>query len=197
VCINEWLIAEGYLVLEEAPTEPTPLSGCRVDWGRTRAWGEGGYHSRVFFNVAGREPGGVVPGDAVEHERARLIERIRRLPGPTGAPMDTQVIVPAQTYRRVRGAPPDLMVYWDGLSRRSIGSVGHGAVHVDVNDTGPDDANHDPDGIFAVLAPGLSRSEGPARAEIADVFATACAALGIEPPAGTGGRSMTGSEDVL
>jgi hypothetical protein len=44
--------------------------------------------------------------------------------------------------------PPDLIVYFDNLSRRSIGTVGHGAIHVAGNDTGPDDANHDPEGIF-------------------------------------------------
>jgi predicted AlkP superfamily phosphohydrolase/phosphomutase len=107
------------------------------------------------------------------------------------------VIFPERAYRRVRGAPPDLMVYWDGLSRRSVGSVGHGGHHVEGSDTGPDHANHDPDGIYAACGPGIECSRGPVRARIADVFATAIDALGIEPPLGAGGRSLMGRTDVV
>jgi predicted AlkP superfamily phosphohydrolase/phosphomutase len=39
ICVNEWLVREGYLVLEEMPTVVTPFSALRVDWSRTRAWG--------------------------------------------------------------------------------------------------------------------------------------------------------------
>lgn len=197
VCVNEWLIDEGYLVLEERPREPTPLARCRVDWGRTRAWGEGGYHARVLFNVAGREPQGLVPPEQLDRERERLAERAAALTGPDGQPMQTRVIFPERAYRRVRGTPPDLIVYWDGLSRRSVGSVGHGALHAEGSDTGPDDANHDPDGIFAACGPGIEPSGGPVRARIPDVFATALDAMGIEPPRGAGGQSMMGAADVI
>jgi predicted AlkP superfamily phosphohydrolase/phosphomutase len=197
VCINEWLIDEGYLVLEERPREPTPLARCRVDWGRTRAWGEGGYHGRVLFNVAGREPCGLLPHAQLDAEREHLAERAAALPGPDGRPMQTRVLFPERIYRRVRGTPPDLMVYWDGLSRRSVGSVGHGALHVERSDTGPDHANHDPDGIYAACGPGIEHSGERLLARIADVFATAVEALGIEPPRRAGGRSLMGETDVV
>ena len=61
ICINEWLRANGYLVLKEEPTEPKPLTPAMIDWPRTRAWGEGGYYGRLFLNVAHREPQGFVP----------------------------------------------------------------------------------------------------------------------------------------
>src|SRR5690606_3367353 len=59
-CVNEWLIRQGLLVLNEYPAEITPFSKLDVDWSRTRVWSEGGYYARVFFNVRGREPQGVI-----------------------------------------------------------------------------------------------------------------------------------------
>ena len=59
--MNEWLIREGLLVLNEYPTTLTPFDKLNVDWSKTRVWSEGGYYARVFFNVQGREPSGVIP----------------------------------------------------------------------------------------------------------------------------------------
>ena len=61
ICINEWLMREGYLTLKEKPQGRTKFSTKLVDWSRTKAWGEGGYYSRIFMNVAGREPQGTIP----------------------------------------------------------------------------------------------------------------------------------------
>ena len=66
ICVNEWLADEGYLVLAERPTKVTPFSDVEVDWGSTRAWGEGGYYCRLCLNVRGREPQGIVEPDEVE-----------------------------------------------------------------------------------------------------------------------------------
>src|SRR5205823_3921958 len=68
ICVNEWLRREGYLVLREEPSEPTRLTPDLIDWSRTVAWGEGGYYCRLFLNVEGREPEGVVSPD--DYERA-------------------------------------------------------------------------------------------------------------------------------
>src|ERR671935_18864 len=40
ICLNEWLIERGYLVLKQRPTSVTPFSKLDVDWARTVAWGE-------------------------------------------------------------------------------------------------------------------------------------------------------------
>ena len=59
---------------------------------------------------------------------------------------------------------PDLIVHLGGLAWRSIGSVGHGRIHVQENDTGPDDCNHAQFGAFVLHSPGA-----PPRGEIAGV----------------------------
>ncbi|MFW6125352.1 MAG: alkaline phosphatase family protein, partial [Pirellulales bacterium] len=48
ICVNEWLIQQGYLVLQEYPAEVTRPAELKIDWPKTRAWGEGGYYGRVF-----------------------------------------------------------------------------------------------------------------------------------------------------
>ncbi len=39
----------------------TPFEKLNVNWTKTKAWSEGGYYARVFFNVQREEPQGVVP----------------------------------------------------------------------------------------------------------------------------------------
>ncbi|MDJ0763974.1 MAG: alkaline phosphatase family protein [Myxococcota bacterium] len=179
LCVNEWLIQEGYLVIEDRPSVPTPLSQLCVDWTRTRAWGEGGHHGRICFNVAGREPDGIISADRLPEEKAGLMSAITGLKGPSGRVMKHQVIPPERHFPICRGLPPDLIVYWDELRLRSIGTVGHGSVWIGENDLGPDEANHDPQGIFIISGgdhlPTLPQS-------VADIFEIALGTLGLKPP---------------
>jgi predicted AlkP superfamily phosphohydrolase/phosphomutase len=154
VCINEVLMREGWLTLAEAtPGSPKPLDKVSVDWSKTKAWGEGGYYGRVFINVAGREPQGLVPPEDYERTRDELIALLQAVHGPDGEPLHTVVYKPQSIYRQVNGIAPDLIVYWDNLLWRSVGSVGHGTIWSRENDTGPDDANHAEEGIFIFADP--------------------------------------------
>jgi predicted AlkP superfamily phosphohydrolase/phosphomutase len=154
ICINEWLVQEGYLVLREHPSAITPFRELDVDWSRTRAWGEGGYYCRLFLNVEGREPEGVVPASEYDAVRDELIERLEALPGPNG-PIGTRVHRPEDLWAKRRRIPPDLVVYFGNLAWRSNGSVGQGRYWTFENDTGPDDANHSPYGLCIAAGPGI------------------------------------------
>ena len=68
-CVNEWLVREGLLVLKSYPKEVTPFAKLDVDWEKTKVWSEGGYYARVFLNVKGREPQGVI--DPADYESFR------------------------------------------------------------------------------------------------------------------------------
>jgi predicted AlkP superfamily phosphohydrolase/phosphomutase len=107
VCINEWLIAHGWLVLEETPTTPTPLERCSIDWSRTRAWGEGGYYGRLFLNVAGREPQGVIAPEDYEAERSRLVEELSALTDHEGKPLQVDAYRPEDVYAEVTNVAPE------------------------------------------------------------------------------------------
>lgn len=157
-CLNDWLIREGYLVLEEYPQHPVPLERCRIDWKRTRVWGSGGYYGRIFLNVAGREPQGIVDEHGYEELRNELITKLVNLPNHLGQPMNNRVFKPEAIYRQVRGIAPDLIVYFGDLDWRSVGSVGNPNVYTFENDTGPDDANHAQSGMYIFYDPHQIRS---------------------------------------
>jgi predicted AlkP superfamily phosphohydrolase/phosphomutase len=162
VCINEFLIREGYLTLKSYPSKPARLKPQMVDWKRTIAWGDGGYYARVFLNVQGREADGVVaPGD-VARVRAELREKLEALGDENGRPIGTRALYPEEIYRECRGIAPDLVVYLGNLDWRSAGTVGNNSVHVFDNDTGPDDANHAQEGVFVWHGRGRSTvNDGP------------------------------------
>ncbi|MGA2009450.1 MAG: alkaline phosphatase family protein [Solirubrobacteraceae bacterium] len=155
ICVNEWLVREGYLVLEEPVSGITPFREAKVDWSRTRAWGEGGYYCRLCVNVAGREPQGLVEPGEVDGLLDELTAKLEALPGPDGTPIGTRAFRPRDLWREQNGIPPDLIVYFGDLAWRSAGSLGHEEYWTFDNDTGPDDANHDRDGICIVTGPGV------------------------------------------
>ncbi|RLE38455.1 phosphodiesterase [Candidatus Acetothermia bacterium] len=159
--INEWLIQEGYLTLRDYPDKPTRMGELieagLVDWSRTVAWGEGGYYGRVFLNVAGREPEGIVPPGDYDRVRAELAAAIAAIPDEDEKPIGTRVLRPEELYSEVNGIPPDLFVYFGDLRWRSIGTVGWNRIHFHENDTGPDDANHALYGIL-ISRPGDTKT---------------------------------------
>lgn len=187
--INQWLIERGYLALKEPPDSPKALTPTMVDWERTRAWGEGGYHARVNVNVRGREPEGVVPSSEFDAFRNRLAVELEGIVGPTGAALGNQVLKPETVYDTVNGIPPDLIVYLGGLSWRSVGQVG-GGLYWRGNDRGPDGANHDFDGVFFFDDRSSNRGGHVEHASLFDVAPTVLALLGLPIPRELRGRSL-------
>jgi predicted AlkP superfamily phosphohydrolase/phosphomutase len=181
ICVNEWLRREGYLALKQEPAAPGPLKPEMIDWEKTIAWGEGGYYCRLFLNVAGREPQGVVAGEDYERVRSELKQKLEALGDPEGNPIGTIAHRPEDLYPVRNGVVPDLLVYFGDLSWRSIGLVGGGAVHVFENDTGSDDANHAHDGLYIIAGAGIPAGQGPEQ-QIQDVAPTLLQLLGEPVP---------------
>jgi predicted AlkP superfamily phosphohydrolase/phosphomutase len=189
ICVNEWLRREGYLVLKEEPDGPTRLTPDLVDWSRTVAWGEGGYYCRLFLNVEGREPEGLVPAADYERVRTELKEKLEALGDDQGRPIGTVAHRPEELYADPQGIVPDLLVYFGDLFWRSIGQVGTETVHVFENDTGPDDANHAHDGLYLLAADGVATGRGGER-DIRDVAPTLLELLGESVPPDMEGASI-------
>ncbi|MCI4373474.1 MAG: alkaline phosphatase family protein [Thermoplasmata archaeon] len=187
-CINEWLIRQGYLVLQSGPPPPgTPLEEVPVDWKRTRAWGAGGYYARISFNIRGREPQGVLDGNEVPALRRQLAAELAEVRTPRGSLLGADVRAPHEIYRSVRGDAPDLMVYFGGLTWRSAGTLGHSSNFLTENDTGPDDSVHSFDGIYVVADPtdGV-HGPGPAR-NLIDIGPTFLQRFGLPTTSSTQG----------
>jgi predicted AlkP superfamily phosphohydrolase/phosphomutase len=190
-CLNQWLIDRGDLVLKTPFHSVTKFSFDQVDWRRTRAWGEGGYYGRLFINVAGREPQGVVPADEYPAYREQLRRALEALPDHEGRPMGTRAYKPEDIYRQVNGVAPDLIVIFGDLQWRSVGSIGHDSVYTFENDTGPDDANHAQQGLYICAHPDLPARGGPvAGPTLYDVAPTILTQLGESVPADMIGKSL-------
>src|SRR5205807_2538722 len=188
--INEWLIREGLLVLNEYPTALTPFDKLNVDWSKTRVWSEGGYYARVFFNVLGREPNGVIPVSDYEKFQDEMKARLEALTDEKGQPLNSLVFKPKELYKNVRNIAPDLVVHFGGLYWRSIGTVGQSAIHVQENDTGPDGCNHAQYGMFILAAPNCALSGEYEGARLLDIAPTLLDLAGYEIPETMQGRSL-------
>jgi predicted AlkP superfamily phosphohydrolase/phosphomutase len=192
ICVNEWLLANGYLALAEKPVRPTPFAKLKIDWSRTKAWGDGGYYARIFLNVAGREPNGTVAPEDYEKMRDELSAGLKAIRDENGHDIGTQVFKPEELYKEVRGVAPDLIVYFGALFWRSVGSVGEGKIHSFENDTGPDGANHAENGIFLFRSSddpmtGGQRVDG---LRIVDIAPTILTLFGLPVPLDMEGKSI-------
>lgn len=203
ICINEWLWRNGYLHFMEDPPQDvfdengsrklTRFDDLKVDWSKTKVWGDGGYYGRVFINVAGREPEGIVRTEDYESLRNELIERFEAIPDPDGNPIGTKVFRPQDIYQKVRNVAPDLLVYWGNLNWRSVGSLGHGGIYTFDNDTGPDDANHAQNGMFILYDPrNPDRNEEIKGKQIMDVAPTILDLMGVPVPGDMQGKRLFG-----
>ncbi|MFP4082679.1 MAG: alkaline phosphatase family protein [Candidatus Aminicenantes bacterium] len=192
-CVNEWLIEQGDLVVPERPQSPVSLDKVEIDWSRSKAWGWGGYYARLFLNIEGREAKGIIPPEDYEKERDALVEKIKAIKGPEGQPWKTRILKPQEHFKEARGDYPDLMVYFDDLSWRSAGTLGHPTLYLLENDTGPDDAVHAQDGIYILYDP---QNQGKQRkdAHIMDIAPTILHTLGISVPEDLEGRIISESE---
>jgi predicted AlkP superfamily phosphohydrolase/phosphomutase len=189
-CVNEWLVREGLLVLKSYPKEVTPFAKLDVDWEKTKVWSEGGYYARVFMNVKGREPQGVIDPAEYESVRDEIKAKFEGTVDIEGKPLGTLVFKPEEVYRSVQNVAPDLIVHFGALYWRSIGGVGYPAIHVLENDTGPDDCNHAQFGSF-ILAASNSPLQGEVTgAHLLDIAPTLMDLGGYEIPSSMQGRSL-------
>ncbi|MEE8409962.1 MAG: alkaline phosphatase family protein [Myxococcota bacterium] len=181
IAVNQWLVERGDLVLTTGVGQPVPFSPDLVDWSKTRAWADGGYVGRIYFNVEGREPGGIVAESRVDALARELRSGLLVITRPDGTAMQTRVHRPREIYREQNGVPPDLTILFDDLAFRAIGSVGHPSIHVPRNDTGPDDANHARHGVL-ILRDERGKRALPMRASLYDIAPTILGRLGVAIP---------------
>lgn len=188
ICINMAFEELGLLTFKKKPSPGTKLDNAEIDWSKTYAWGWGGYYARIFLNVEGREPQGIIKKEEYEKMRDLVAEKIKSIKDDSGNPMNTKVFKPEEVYSEINGDPPDLMVYFDDLSWRSAGTVGYDSMYLKENDTGPDDAVHDYYGIFIIYDPKKELGKDLGIRNILDIAPTCLNILNIPIP-----KDMEGS----
>jgi predicted AlkP superfamily phosphohydrolase/phosphomutase len=194
-CVNEWLVRQGLLVLKSRPDVVTPFPKLDVDWARTRVWSEGGYYARVFLNVKGREPLGVIEPAEYESFRSEMKAQLEATTDAQGNPLGTLAFKPEEIYRDVRNVAPDLIVHFGGLGWRSIGGVGYPSIHVLENDTGPDDCNHAQFGAFILAAPHCPVHGEVASARLLDMAPTLLELGGYPIPPSMQGQALMARQE--
>lgn len=188
-CVNQWLNDIGYLKFKNnEQKEGIKIQDAAVDWKKTKAWGWGGYYSRIFFNVKGREKFGRIKPKKLKKEINKLKKKITKVKGPNGEQWNTKVFTPGEIFDSPTGNPPDLMVFWDDLNWRAAGTLGHDNIYLEENDTGPDDGVHDWDGILMGWKKGMEKSMITQGAKITDIYPTVLKYLGYEPESKLKGR---------
>ncbi len=151
VRVNQWLLERGHLVLHKpAPETPTRLRADMVNWDKTRAWAMGGYCGRLFMHGT--------PDEALLQE---ILEGLRALPDAQGKAMNTLTFRSQDLFTQCRGTPPDGWIYFGDLGWRAIDSVGGTGLYSQANDTGPDAANHDWDGVLMASGAGIQVRHSP------------------------------------
>ena len=189
--VNQWLAENGYLKFKKEPDNVIDLNKADIDWSKTLAWGWGGYYARVFLNVKGREPNGVIDPKDYEQMRQQLIDDMRKIEGPNGETMKNIIYRPEELYKVTNGDPPDLIAYFDDLYWRSAGTVGHKDMYLPENDKGPDDAVHDWDGIFMIYDPQETLGKGNfGTINIIDIAPTMLKLMGLPIPEDMEGKSL-------
>lgn len=182
ICVNMAFENLGLLKFKVKPKPGTRLDDAKIDWNKTYAWGWGGYYARIFLNVEGREPQGIIKKENYEKMREFIAEKIKSIKDDSGNTMDTKVYKPEDFYEIIRGDPPDLMVYFDDLNWRSAGTVGYDSIYLKENDTGPDDAVHDYYGIYIIFNPKRKIGKDLGTKNILDIAPTCLNILGFEVP---------------
>ncbi|MFH1415728.1 MAG: alkaline phosphatase family protein [Elusimicrobiota bacterium] len=171
-CVNQWLAEIGYLKFRKKPVPGQRIQDADIDWKKTKAWAWGGYYSRIFFNIKGREEKGRIKQGKSAVEIEKLKKTIKELKGPGGEKWNTSVYTPDEIYPEASGKKPELMVFWDDLYWRSAGTVGHDTMYLRENDTGPDDGVHDWNGIIMGYRKGWNRNVQLEDTSILDIFPT-------------------------
>jgi len=182
ICINMALENLGLLKFKTKPKPGTRLADADIDWKNTFAWGWGGYYAKIFLNVEGREPYGIINRSDYEEMRNKIIEKLKSIKDNKSKPMNTLVYKPEELFDVINGDAPDLMVYFDDLNWRSAGTVGYESMYLDENDTGPDDAVHDWHGVYIIFDPKRKIGKNLGVKSILDIAPTSLDILRLEVP---------------
>ena len=168
----------------------TSLADVGIDWPRTTAWGEGGYYSRVFLNVRGREPEGTIAPEDYERVRADLARRLEAIPDEKGEPDRDEGLLargglPRGERRRAR---PDRPLRRPAVARGRHGRRRRGHPHVRERHR----ARRREPRAGRAACPRRARASSPAARgmHLLDVAPTVLELLGIDAPATMRGRSL-------
>ncbi|NIO04098.1 MAG: hypothetical protein GTN74_05635 [Proteobacteria bacterium] len=182
--LNEWLIHNGDMTLHEYPKKPTAFENLDVDWSKTKCWSMGN-SGRVFVNLKGREPQGIVEYGQYDRLLDDLRERLSRIHDENGSPLQIQTFKREEIHSgKYEEYGPDMFVHinrpqWNA---NELVGYGFGLTCASGQDEGLDGHWNGLYGYFC-----MSGSKVPARGELKQISVlsippTIMEVLGLEIP---------------
>ena len=159
-----------------------------VDWSKTKAYSFGEV-GRVFLNVKGREPQGIVqPGEEYEQIRNIIIQKLEELTDPaTGAKIVDKALKREEIYfGEFLESAPDILFYMDGFKCITSTRLGYPTMFENEKLTS---GTHRPYGIFMAYGKDV-RKGASIDVDICDVTPTVLHIMGLRIPHDMDGRVL-------
>lgn len=201
VNLNTWLVQQGYMAIKgQQPGEKTlqDLFGSgefweNVDWSRTRAYAMG--IGQIYFNLRGRESGGIVsPGAEAKQLADELVARLLTMKDPEdGSPIVRNVYKRDDVYsgEYLNNASELQVGMEDGYRvswQTTLGGSPQGIVYPNTRKWSADHGGYD----FATTAGVLISNRPVARTDLSimDIAPTVLKYFGIQIPADIDGKPL-------
>lgn len=151
--INNWLIDQGYLVLNQEIKRKTRFKTEFVDMDKTTAYAGGAYNARIYINKQKTK-------DNYKKIREELIKKIKNIPDDKGNKLDTKIYRSEDIYKDTTNKEcPDLTVYFDDLRWASNPDLGQQGLYSWESAVGADSAGHSRQGCFIISGKNISKGK--------------------------------------
>ncbi len=160
-----------------------------VDWSRTRAYSIG-YIGEVHINLRGREPQGIVAPEEYDRVREDVINRLRELKLPDGAPLIEHIWKKEEIYSGAHLADaPDILFLPRNLETIAFGDFEFGSNKIIELSYGVS-SSHRMNGIFVASGAGVQNAGEFSGARLIDLAPTILHAMGLSVPRDMDGRVL-------
>lgn len=171
------------------------LGEMNIVWSETKAYSFGsGCVGKIYINVKGREPQGIVePGEEYEELRDQLIRELRDLAGPgTERKVNVTVLKKEEIYRgEYVSKAPDIFLFLNELRTGMNTALGHDDFFTCELSSRHDNADHRMDGVLFMKGPEFKRGFKITGAQIIDVAPTVLYLMGCPIPSDMDGKVLT------
>ncbi len=168
-------------------------------WSKTKAYSFGsGEMGRIYINLKGREPQGIVkPGKEYEELRDQLIEELRNLKDPvTGKKVDIDIFKKEEIYHGEHlDKGPDIVFFINKERTRINWTFDHDSFFTYDLSLRRDNAGHRTNGILIMKGPEIKKGEKISQAEIIDVAPTILYMIGYPIPSDMDGKVLKDAFD--
>jgi len=190
--INEWLIKEGYLVLHDIPSEPTPFDHLKINWTQTKAWSIGS-NGQIYLNLKDREAEGIVEPKDYENLLNDLSTKMIAISDDQGNSLRANIVKRSDAYTEPYGQfAPDLFVRFNEGRLKTSDWVGSKTVYSPQLLGEPSDGGEGGYGYFSLIGPRIPATNEQKNLSLLDVASTILDVMDQEIPPEMEGVSRSG-----